>query len=264
MLQKMISSGRMGSERAALDVALEMGIPHGGSVPAEAAGELRPFVGLTPLSGAKSVHCLEKNVVDSDGTLMITFGKPEGDTDMARRFSLQHGRQLLHIDAALTASAAAAELIRSWIEIYRISVVHVTGVDARDPDGLYAAAVPILVFAVEAVRRKPARPAQEYPLAPHNRPVTLQQAVQRLTTEMSLRDKALMANTEDDGIGPLFEPMIRSVIVRFGISAGNELLVESCRSAVKKADMGPEEAAAAILRTLWKSLRDTHRIRIVK
>jgi hypothetical protein len=81
---------------------------------------------------------------------------------------------------------------------------------------------------------------------------------------MSLRDKALMANTEDDGIGPLFESMIRSVIVRFGLSAGNELLVESCRSAGKQSDMGPEEAAATILRTLWKSLRDTHRIRAVK
>jgi hypothetical protein len=264
MLDKIISSGRMGSERAALDVALEMGISHGGCVPAEAAVELRPFVGLTQLSGVASVHCLERNVVDSDGTLMITFGRPEGDTDMARRFSLQHGRQLLHIDAALTETGAAAELIRSWIEIYRISVVHVTGVDAQDPNGLYAAAVPILVFAVEALRRKPARPAQEYPLAPHNRPVTLQQAVQRLATEMSLRDKALMANTEHDGIGSLFEPMIRSVIVRFGLSAGNELLIESCRSAGKQPEMGPEEAATTILRTLWKSLRGTHRIRIIK
>jgi hypothetical protein len=203
-------------------------------------------------------------VIDSDGTLLISFGRPEGDTDLARRLALQHRRQLLHVQAAETGPYPAADLIRSWIEVYRIGALHVTGVDSQNPEGLYAAAVQILAFCLESMPVRPMDPVRAYPLAAGGRPATLDQAVRRLEVEMTLRDKAVIANTGADTADQLFAPMVRLVVARFGLAGGNELLVESCRAAGKQPQMGPEDAALAILRALWRSLRTTYRIRVIK
>lgn len=265
MIERILSCGRRGAERAALQVALEAGISHGGWVPADLSAELAVFAGLVEIPGAEFSDCLEKNVAESDGTLIITFGRPSGDSDLARRLSLQHRRQLLHIDAARTDAADAAELIRSWIEVYRISALHVTGTDASHAEDLYAAAVHMLVFVVEAMRRQLLHPAwRVYPLAPASRPCTLEQAVQRLAGEMALRDKAAIANAAPDDVQRRLEPLIDSVVVRLGLSTGNEALMESCRFARRTPQMNPEEAAYFILRSLWRLLRATYSIRVVK
>ncbi|MGD8368554.1 MAG: putative molybdenum carrier protein [Desulfobacterales bacterium] len=264
MIEKILSAGRLGSERAALDVAVELGIPVGGAVPAEAAEGLPSLEGLTPLPGQDFQACLERNVIDSDGTLLISFGRPEGDTDLARRLALRHRRQLLHVEASASEVFPAADLIRSWIDVYRIAALHVTGIDRMNPEGLYGAAVQILALCLESMPTRAPNRVGGYPLAPGGRPATLGQAVRRLELEMTLRDKAVIANTEADNADRLFASMVRSVVVRFGLSGGNELLVESCRASEKQPWMNPEEAAMAILRALWRSLRATYRIRVIK
>jgi hypothetical protein len=264
MLEKILSSGRSGAERAALDLALELGLSCGGTFPAEAAAERPPIDELTPLSGADADACLEQNVVESDGTLMITFGRLCGDTDLARRLSLRHGRQLLHIDAAKTELSAAAELIRSWIEVYGITVLHVTGVDEEKSTALYAAAASILAFAIEPLQRRIGAGGRNRPPVPGGRPATLQQAVNRIESEMTLREKAIFANTEGGAANRLFLPLVQTVVARFGLAGGNRLLLGSCRAAGKQPEMGPEEAALLILDALWKSLRKAYRIRVVK
>ena len=265
MIEKILSCGRRGAERAALEVALEAGISPAGWVPADLSADRTVFAGLVEMTGAAFSDCLEKNVAESDGTLIITFGRPSGDSDLARRLSLQHRRQLLHIDAARTDIADAAELIRSWIEVYRISALHVTGTDAKHAEDLYAAAVHMLVFVVEAMQRQILQPARRvYPLAPASRPCTLEQAVQRLAGEMALRDKAAIANAGPDDVQRRLEPLIDSVVTRLGLTTGNEALMESCRFARRTPQINPEEAAYFILRSLWRSLQATHSIRMVK
>ena len=107
-------------------------------------------------------------------------------------------------------------------------------------------------------------PGRTYPLATGGRAATLEEAVGRLKVEMTFRDQAVIANTPAGAVDRLLAPMVRSVVSRFGLSGGNELLIESCRAAEKQPGMGPEEAALAILRALWRSLRSTHRIRVIK
>jgi hypothetical protein len=263
MLQKILASGRNGAERAALDLAVELGLSYGGSFPPE-AGKESVYEGLTPLSGAGRGACLEQNVLDSDGTLMITFGRPGGDTDLARRLSLRHGRQLLHIDAATAGASEAAELIQSWIEVYGIRVLHVTGVDESNSLALYAAAASILAYAIEPMQRRGVPVGRRHLPAAGGRPATLQQAVSRIEAEMTLREKAIFAGTDAGDADRLFGPMVSIVVARFGLDSGNRLLLGSCRTAAKQPKMGPDEAALQILSTLWRSLRKTCRIRVVK
>jgi hypothetical protein len=81
---------------------------------------------------------------------------------------------------------------------------------------------------------------------------------------MTLRDKAVIANTAPGDVQRRVEPLIDSVVTRLGLAGGNEALLESCRFARRNPQMGPEEAADAILRGLWRLLQATHSIRVVK
>jgi hypothetical protein len=263
MLEKILASGRNGTERAALDLAVELGLSYGGSRPSK-AGEEPVYEGLNPLSGAGRSACLEQNVLDSDGTLMITFGRPDGYTDLARRLSLRHGRQLLHVDAATAKASEAAGLIRSWIEVYGISVLHVTGVDENNALALYAAAASMLAYAIEPMQRENIPGGSGLLPAAGGRPATLQQAVSRIEAGMNLREKAIFAGTDAGDADRLFGPLVSTVVARLGLDSENRLLLGSCRTAANQPKMGPDEAGLFILTTLWRSLRKTCRIRVVK
>jgi hypothetical protein len=103
MLKKIISGGQTGVDRAALDVAMRLGIAHGGWIPKGRLtedGPLPPHY-LQEMPTDEYEARTEKNVLDSDGTLIISRGSPTGGTDYTRKMALKHGKQLLHIDLAL-------------------------------------------------------------------------------------------------------------------------------------------------------------------
>src|SRR5438876_4889366 len=92
MFTNIVSGGQTGVDRAALDVALELGIPCGGWCPKGRRAE----DGRIPLRYPLEETTLniypqrtEWNVRDSDGTLVLTTGRPEGGSaltnELARR-----------------------------------------------------------------------------------------------------------------------------------------------------------------------------------
>jgi predicted Rossmann-fold nucleotide-binding protein len=100
LLKKIISGGQTGVDRAALDVAMRLGIAHGGWIPKgrlTEAGPLPPHYQLQEMPTTDYDARTEKNVLDSDGTLIISRGSPTGGTDYTRKMALKHGRQLLHM-----------------------------------------------------------------------------------------------------------------------------------------------------------------------
>ena len=92
-----VSGGQTGVDRGALDAALSLGVPCGGWCPAGRAAEdgvipARYPVMALPDAGydARTV----KNVEDSDGTLIIAFGRASGGTartiDVCRKLARPH------------------------------------------------------------------------------------------------------------------------------------------------------------------------------
>lgn len=78
-VMKIISGGQTGADRAALDFALTLGIPHGGWCPRGRLAEDGPvperyILSETP-TRAYAVRT-EWNVRDSDGTVIFTLGWP--------------------------------------------------------------------------------------------------------------------------------------------------------------------------------------------
>src|SRR5262245_54833883 len=80
---KIISGGQSGVDRAALDVALELGIPCGGWCPKGRRAEDGPLPDRYPLDETQTSFYPERtrrNVRDSDGTLILADGAAKGGT----------------------------------------------------------------------------------------------------------------------------------------------------------------------------------------
>src|SRR5437870_10377236 len=93
MLTKIISGGQTGVDRAALDVALELGLPCGGWCPRGRRAEDGPIPERYPLQEMKSPAYpprTARNVRDSDGTVILTRGQPDRGTaltiELAERY----------------------------------------------------------------------------------------------------------------------------------------------------------------------------------
>ncbi len=139
-------------DQAALDTAIGLGIAHGGWVPKgrlTEAGALSTVYQMQEMPSEDYAARTEKNVMDSDGTLIISRGRPTGGTDYTRKMALKYGKQLLHIDLATGQKASAAgSLISSWIQMNRIEVLNVAGPRASNDPAIYNDAANILTHAL--------------------------------------------------------------------------------------------------------------------
>jgi len=97
-----------------------------------------------------------------------------------------------------------------------------------------------------------------------NYPKTVDQAVERLISDLSLNDRVYIANLGREDLY-LIQLSLRSHLGQeLGLWSGNKDLIESCRimsgSSGLRADYCPE----IILEALWRKLRETHAMRVVK
>jgi hypothetical protein len=117
MITKIIPGAQSGVDRAALDFALKFNIPHGGWIPKGRITEDGPLpekYQLQEMPTASYPARTEQNVIDSDGTLIFSRGKPTGGTDYTRKMVLKHKKKLVHIDLKLQTSYDAAYEILSY------------------------------------------------------------------------------------------------------------------------------------------------------
>jgi hypothetical protein len=148
MLKKIISGGQTGADRAALDAAIRLGIPHGGWIPKGRIAEDGPLDAsyqLREMPTDSYAARTEKNVMDSDGTLIVSHGAPTGGTEYTRKMVLKHGKQMLHIDLTLHGNLMrAASLVIDWIAIHHIETLNVAGPRASKDPQIYALTLTLL------------------------------------------------------------------------------------------------------------------------
>lgn len=127
---KFISCGQTGVDRAVLDVALELGIDAGGWCPAGRIAEDEVIPDKYPVKELISAGYDErtlKNVVDSEGTVIIYFGCPVGGTELTIFYCIQHKRSYVLVDAEEISVERAAVKIDKFIELQNIKVLNVAG-----------------------------------------------------------------------------------------------------------------------------------------
>ena len=135
-----VSGGQTCVDPAALDAALAEGVPCGGWCPAGRRAEDGPIPPRYPLRETPSADYAERtrrNVRDSDGTLVLCAGAPEGGTALTAEHARLLGRPLLVLDPeALGAVTEAA----AWLQTHRIGRLNVAGPREAEAPGVYAAA----------------------------------------------------------------------------------------------------------------------------
>ena len=271
MLQKIISGGQTGVDRAALDVAIKLGIPYGGWIPKGRITEEGPLpekYQMQEMPTESYAARTEQNVIDSDGTLIICRGRPTGGSDYTREMALKHKKQLLHVDLNQTSSFDAASLVSSWIKLYQIKTLNVAGPrESKDPN-VYVDVFRILEWAYKIYRVEDIDSAKKAELDKIKQsaplPKTVDEAVKRLISEMALKDKTIIANMAETELSLLHTNIGEYIRNEFGLWSGNKALMTSCCFFAKKEKVQEDEASSIIIRELWKRLRETHKLRIVE
>lgn len=122
-----VSGGQTGVDRAALDAARELGLPTGGWCPRGRRAEDGPIAPEYPLRETPSddyAQRTEWNVRDSDGTLVLTRGRPAGGTAFTIGVARSLGRPLLVLDLRDDPDPGA---VRRWARAAGIAVLNVAG-----------------------------------------------------------------------------------------------------------------------------------------
>ena len=269
MIRKIISGGQTGADQAALDVAIKLGIPHGGWLPAgrrTEAGPLADTYNLRETATASYAERTEKNVVDSDGTLILCHGELSGGSDHTRSMAIRHRRTWLHIDLDRTPAFAAVQQIVAWIREHAIEVLNVAGPRASQDPRIYHGTAKIMesVFYYEMILA-PQLSTQtgDAPSLPEP-PQTVEEAVARLLEQVPLKDRALIANMTVSELPAVKLSLNRYIQKHFGLWAGNPALMTSCRFVGKTDQMDEDQAVDVIVRVFWEKLRQTHTLRRIK
>lgn len=249
MITKIISGGQTGADQAALDAAIEFGIPHGGWIPKgrkTERGRLPDRYHLKEISSIDYQKRTELNVIDSDGTLILSHGKLTGGSALTQKLAAKHRKPCLHMDLNAIDQSKVIEIITAWIDARDIKILNVAGPRASKDGAIYGDTKKLLASVIQ-----------------HYQPKTVDEAVDRLLSELPLREKTRIAKVEEHEILGLHQTIGPYVRNRFGLWAEDSELVKSSRSESGK-KLHPDEVAGMILRELWQRLRKTHSVRKIK
>jgi hypothetical protein len=130
MVEKIISGGQTGADRAALDFAIGRGMAHGGWCPhgrwAE-DGTIAARYQLAETPDADPAQRTEWNVRDSDGTVIFSIAPSlGGGSKKTAEFASRHGKPCLHLSREREGESAAAKLSR-FLARHRIKTLNVAG-----------------------------------------------------------------------------------------------------------------------------------------
>ena len=152
-VRRLVSGGQTGADRAALDVAIRLGVPYGGWCPRggraedlpDPPGLLRAYPELVETPSTDAGVRTEWNVRDSDATLLLTE-RPDalsGGTALTRDLARRLGRPFL------VTSTEDVEAVRAWLRELREQadkplVLNVAGPRESKEPGLYDGASSLL------------------------------------------------------------------------------------------------------------------------
>jgi hypothetical protein len=135
-LTEVVSGGQTGVDRAGLDAAIFLNVPHGGWCPLgrrSERGRIPPVYQLKETDSRNYAVRTEQNVIDSDGTLILYKKAMSRGTELTAKFTRRHRRPMLDIDLAdfgsWDESRFENEVVRvaDWIESENINVLNIAG-----------------------------------------------------------------------------------------------------------------------------------------
>ena len=139
MIKKIISGGQAGADIAGADAGISCGVPYGGWLPKGRKTENGPQSGryteFQAMSRGGYPKRTEQNIIDSDGTVVFSFGTLSGGSALTRRLCQKHGRPFLYVD--LGQELFPAETLKEWLNRTDIQVLNMAGSRESKHPGIY-------------------------------------------------------------------------------------------------------------------------------
>lgn len=145
---KIVSGGQTGADRAALDMAIAIGMEYGGFVPRHRMtedGRLPPkYAGMTETVSSDNTERTELNVINSDATLIVSNGELGGGSKLTERFARKHKKPILHLDLMSISTESAAEKTQVWLAASKCGTLNIAGSRASKDPTIYADTLELL------------------------------------------------------------------------------------------------------------------------
>jgi len=222
-----------------------------------------------PVAGFK--ERIEQNIIDSDGTVIISHGNLTGGSDYGQEMAKKHNRPCLHIDLNEMPLSVAPSEINTWIIENNIEVLNVTGSRTSEDPKIYKDTMNIIEGAIllGLIGAKTGEDLTDYDKNDYLKklpipPKTIGEAVERLLYNFDLEDKIKITNMKLNDLMNLSANEHAYFKNVFDLLSANKELLASCRSISKKHVYNEKDAVFVILEALWKKLRQTHKLRVVK
>ena len=152
-LRKIVSGGQTGADQGALAACVQRKFPSGGWVPKGRRTEKGKVPAKYRMRQHWSRHYpprTEKNVVDSDGTVIFAFGKPDGGSLLTIDFAKKHNKPWLAVDLERSVDEAVAKVVR-WIRrrLPDGAVLNVAGSRRSKAPGIHMAVKKVMVGVID-------------------------------------------------------------------------------------------------------------------
>jgi hypothetical protein len=130
MIKKIISGGKPGVELAALDAAIRMEIPHEGWCYRDRktdGGVLPERYNVREIKNPSYFERLKKNIIDSDGTVVLTSGQRTVGSKAVKNLAVKHNKPFLDVNLGEHSLNHTISLIREWMTNHEIDMIYFTG-----------------------------------------------------------------------------------------------------------------------------------------
>jgi hypothetical protein len=266
IVRRIISGGESGVERAALDLAIQLGIAHGGRVASGRIvddGVLPSRYRLVEVAFSKGAASAEANLDMADGVLFISRGEMAGPAASLYRQVRDRDYPHLAIDLNANSRFQSSLLINAWLKSQKVESLFITGPRENEQPGIYRDTMECFRAAWWALMMAEPVAGHRASTDRDDLPRTLNDAVTRLMQLLPLKDRVTIANMGADEIAGLSTTLGRYIQKQFGIWEGNHHLVQSCMQSVNRSHLADEEIAALIIDHLAQELKKTHVIRVL-
>jgi hypothetical protein len=95
-------------------------------------------------------------------------------------------------------------------------------------------------------------------------PETVEEAVEQIVSELSLKDRVFIANLDKKDLYIIRLTLGAHIRDAMGFATGNKKLIQSCRFVSGSESLTADEAFLFFVEALWRKLRKTHFMRVVK
>jgi len=137
-LTRIISGGQTGVDRAALDIAIELGMPHGGWCPCGRIAEdgiINVHYQLYETDSEDYAQRTDFNVRDADGTLILNAGELSGGTALTVQCAKQLNKPYLIINLN---EPFSFEPVYAWLNWHGIKILNIAGPRESKCQGIYS------------------------------------------------------------------------------------------------------------------------------